>query len=363
MIAETAYTFDDLLLRPKFSAINSRKRSTGEVDTFSWVGGELLRLPVFSSNMDQISGTDLKMSRQMAASGGMAMIHRAYSDPASTVQKMWDSWQADMPADAKICLSVGSIRLATEQARLDAILSIVPKDRLVLCAEIAHGHSLHMKETIAAIRARGFKGTLIAGNICTAQAADDLRAWGADVGRVGVGPGGNCSTRIQTGCGYPQLSAIYECAKAGFPIIADGGIRTAGDVCKALAAGAVAVMIGGMLKGSDCVPGWDEEMASAKEAWADGNKYDPTVQISGMASNVAKNAQGIPSGFEEGVVKTVPCLPEGSTKNILSNIEDGLRSSMSYLGAGNLATFRKNASWVRVTEAGRIEGTPHVLSQ
>src|SRR5690606_17624445 len=110
----------------------------------------------------------------------------------------------------------------------------------------------------------GFTGLLIAGNVVTPEATKALLEWGADIVKVGVGPGSVCTTRVKTGCGYPQLAAVAACSEAG-PIIADGGIKTPGDAAKALAAGAKAVMIGGLLAGTDCVPGWDEAVESHRK--------------------------------------------------------------------------------------------------
>lgn len=320
----TALTFDDVLIVPRYSNVKSR----GECDISS-MG---LRVPVVSANMDTITG--LQMAKEMHRLGGLGITHR-YMDVDSQL-----SLVKQQRNRGPIYVAVGSIH--NDRERIVALI----KQNIVdgLCVDIAHGHSRHMKDTLTAIRDMGFEGVVIAGNVCTPEGVDHLQQWGAEVVKVGVGGGSVCSTRTQTGCGFPQLQAIIDCAQVGVPIIADGGLRTPGDVAKAFVAGATAVMVGGMLAGTDCTPGWSE---------------DGGTVFRGMASPEARKNFGQSDNHAEGVERTLRCKPPGSTERVIRGIAQGLQSAMSYVGAHNMAEFRENAQFVRVTNAVQAENVPH----
>jgi IMP dehydrogenase len=234
----------------------------------------------------------------------------------------------------------------------------------VLVVDIAHGHSEHALCATQAVK-RAFPDVqLIAGNVATAEGTRDLAEAGADAVKVGVGPGAACSTRVVAGVGVPQLTAILECAAAAaeldLPIIADGGIRTSGDVTKALAAGAESVMIGSLLAGTEEAPG--------QTVTRHGGRYKV---YRGMASAGAAEARVrhevsqdlldelAAAVVPEGVEAVVPY--RGSLSEVLYQHVGGLRSGMSYLDARCLAELRKNARFVRMTGAGREESRPHDL--
>jgi IMP dehydrogenase len=239
----------------------------------------------------------------------------------------------------------------------------------VLVLDIAHGHSLHAIEAIRKIK-KTLNVPLIAGNVATKEGALDLIKAGADSVKVGVGSGSICITRIVTGSGMPQLTALDDCAKVaqehGVTLIADGGIRNSGDITKALVAGADTVMIGSLLAGTDESPG---------EIVYRGNfRYKVTR---GMASAAARRDQiaienaGNPKldGEEvdlsdyvpEGVEAIVPY--KGSAVNVARQLVGGLRSGLSYCGAGNLQELRKNGEFIKITEVGLKESKPHDVNQ
>lgn len=334
-------SYDDVLIVPAFSKIKSRST---DIDLSTKVGSEVLSTPIISSNMDTITGA--KMARYMSSVGGMGLLHRGSKYPRELLETWKRKWDRSV---GKIALSVGSTNKELEQNRILELLDIFANeiDDVVMCVDLAHGDSENMLSTLKYIRDRGFAGTIIAGAVCTPEACYRLEDAGANIVRVGIGPGSACSTRIKTGCGYPQLSAVYECAQSGIPIIADGGIREPGDAAKALVAGAKAVMIGGMLRGTDLTPYWSGE----------GNP----VPFRGMASNDAKTNAGISAGYEEGISTTLPGKPNGSTAQVIKGISDGIRSAMSYVGATTIEDFPKLAKLVRISPSVQNENRPHAV--
>ncbi|MHB1867395.1 MAG: IMP dehydrogenase [Nitrososphaerales archaeon] len=235
----------------------------------------------------------------------------------------------------------------------------------VLVLDIAHGHSLHAIEAIRKIK-KTLDIPLIAGNVATQKGTLDLIKAGADSIKVGVGSGSICITRIVTGSGVPQLTALIDCAqmtrKYDVTLIADGGIRNSGDITKALVAGADTVMVGSLLAGTDESPG---------EIVYRGNyRYKVTR---GMASMAARKDQLARSGkinvenqeiddyVPEGVEAIVPY--KGSAINVVRQLVGGLRSGLSYCGASNLQELRKNGEFVRITEVGLKESMPHDVKE
>lgn len=334
-------SYDDVLIVPTYSKIKSRST---DIDLSTKVGSEVLKTPVISSNMDTITGS--KMARYMSSVGGMGLLHRGSKFPRELLEIWKKEWDFSL---GKISLSVGSTNKELEQKRIYELMDIFADeiDDVTICVDLAHGDSENMLSTLKFIRDRGFGGTIIAGAVCTPEACYRLENAGADIVRVGIGPGSACSTRIKTGCGYPQLSAVYECAQSGVPVIADGGIREPGDAAKALVAGAKAVMIGGMLRGTDLTPHWS----------GPGNP----VPFRGMASNDAKTNAGIAAGYEEGISTSLPGKPEGSTAQVIEDICDGVRSAMSYVGATTIDEFPKLAKLVRISPSVQNENRPHAV--
>jgi len=232
----------------------------------------------------------------------------------------------------------------------------------VLVVDVAHGHTSYTIEMIESLKQEFPKVKIIAGNVATAQGVRDLAEAGADAVKVGVGSGSICITRIVTGFGVPQLSAVIECAQAGqtlgVPIIADGGIRNSGDITKALAAGASSVMLGSLLAGTDQSPG--------AAVIRDGRRFKIVRGMASLTANIARKEIGRTDELEpeewievvpEGVEAVVPY--QGSVMDILIQLLGGLRSGMSYGGATNLAELYENAEFIRITPAGREESEAH----
>jgi IMP dehydrogenase len=344
-------TFDDVLLVPQYSDVMSRNQP------LDWKLGKFdMGCPIIAANMDTICGE--KMMVKMDSLGGLGIHHRYCSVEDYYIASPWWRYKEGKLYDnverqrrGPLALSVGTLQ--NDKRRIDWCVD--PDNCDVICVDIAHGDSLHMQQTLGYIRDRGFTGPVIAGNVCTPEATRFLLEHGATMVKVGVGPGSVCTTRIKTGCGFPQLSAIANCSEAG-PIIADGGIRTPGDAAKALAAGAKAVMIGGMLAGTDCVPGWDQ-------AWERHREVDlnvpPRIVYRGMASKEARRHFGQEGTNAEGISKTIECKPTGSTEAVIMDIVEGVRSAMSYSGAHTLEEFPKKAKFVRVTTTTQAENHPH----
>lgn len=227
----------------------------------------------------------------------------------------------------------------------------------VLVVDIAHGHSTHAINMVKLLK-KNFKVDVIAGNVATAKGTADLIAAGADGIKVGVGPGSICITRIVAGAGVPQLTAILDCAreanKKNVPIIADGGVKTSGDLTKALAAGASCVMCGNLFAGTDEAPG----LTILKN----GVKYKVSRGMASFGAALGRKArEDNDSSMEEVVPEGVEAMVpyKGSAKDVIKQLIGGLRSGISYCGSKNIKEMQKNAELIRITPAGLRESKPH----
>lgn len=331
-------TFDDVLLVPGYNGIKSRQNVTTSVE----LKGVTFGIPLISSNMDTI--TDAEMANAMTELGGMAILHRFMSIDANA--KLFKG----LPLKDKVGISIGLGKDGITRA--EALISVGAK---IICVDVAHGHSKEVNRTIRTLRELFSDQILIiAGNVATYAGADYLAAAGADVIKVGIGSGSVCTTRIKTGFGVPQLSALQECRKVDRVIISDGGIRVPGDAVKALAAGADFVMLGGMLAGTNETPGDIVEVQHS-----DGTKVK-VKRFRGMASREAQeDFMGGMSEWKtaEGVSVEVPC--RGPVKAIIQDLMGGIRSGMTYCGAETIKALQRKAQFLEITPAGRVEGTPH----
>jgi IMP dehydrogenase len=338
-------SYDDVLLVPQYSDIRSRS----EIDISTDLGsGLVLDLPVIASPMDTIS--EGPMARAMSAAGGAAVIHRyntvmAQARIVSMACDMAESQQENLKIGAAIGISGDYL----ERAR---VLQSVGVN--FLCVDVAHGHHILMEEALGNLRrALGEEIHLMAGNVATLDGINALSDWGANSVRCNIGGGSICSTRTQTGHGLPGLQTIFECAKTdrNIKIIADGGIKTSGDIVKALAAGADAVMVGSLLSGTDETPGkiFEEK---------DGSRWK---MYRGMASKEAQiNWRGKYSSYE-GISTRVPY--RGPAHKIFEDLERGIRSGFSYSGARRLCELQAKAQFVAQTTSGISESHPHILGR
>lgn len=339
-IKDKAYCFDDVLLIPQLSDVESRKT----VSTVTSLGGMTLTSPIISANMASV--TELEMAKAMANTGGLGILHR-YAEHETIVEWVRELKKLGMYA-------VPSVGIGSND--LDFALSYAISGADAICVDVAHGHSVRAGDMVENLAGRGIK--VIAGNIATYEAALYLLHRGAQILKVGIGPGSVCTTRIVTGHGYPQLSAIMEVAKikdtvkgAGVGIIADGGIRNSGDIVKALAAGADAVMLGGLLGGTDETPG-------IKLPGKTGG-YEKVFR--GMASAAQQlTSKGFVSGVPEGI--QVFMKEKGPVTPIVEDLLAGLRSGCSYSGAKDLYELRQNAEFVEISSNTLKENVPHAAA-
>lgn len=334
-------TFDDVLLVPGYNGIRSRQSVTTNVQITELLS---LRIPVISSNMDTITGW--QMAAAMAKLGGLGILHRFMS----IEQNVADFRRASEFGAVGVCVGVSGDAMERAEALVAAGASI-------LCVDVAHGHSKMVNQMVRSLREKfGDNICIIAGNVATYAGADYLSAAGADVIKVGIGPGSVCTTRIKTGFGVPQLSAILDCRKVDRPLIADGGIRTPGDAVKALAAGATCVMLGGMLSGTEETPGERIEKKSS-----DGKSYFVKT-FRGMASREAQeDFMGSMADWKTAEGISIEVAAKGSVQDVIADVMGGIRSGMTYCGAKDLKDLQRKAQFMEVSRAGQDEGLPHAM--
>lgn len=334
-------TFDDVLLVPGYNGIRSRQNVTTEAR----VCGRTFGIPLISSNMDTI--TEVEMARFMSAQGGMAILHRFMTIEQNV--KMFSGLNEKEKASTAISIGVGPDGIERAEA-------LVACGAQSICVDVAHGHSKEVNRTIRTLREKWSDGLMvIAGNVATYAGADYLAAAGADLIKVGIGSGSVCTTRIKTGFGVPQLSALQDCRKVDRALISDGGVRFPSDAVKALAAGADFVMLGGMLSGTDETPG---KPTLGKDGKTQVKKFR------GMASREAQ--EDFMGGMQEwktaeGIAVEVPC--RGPAKNVIQDLLGGIRSGMTYCGASTIKDLQRKAQFIEITPASRAEGLPHALGR
>lgn len=336
---EEALSYDDVLLVPKYSDIESRS----QVDIGNNLDDYLnFKIPIISSPMDTV--TESAMARAMANHGGLGIVHR-YNEIEEQVQQV--AYALCDGEDVSIGAAIGMT--GDFETRALALRSVGTK---VLCIDVAHGHHIMMERCLKTLKDRlGDSIHIMAGNVATLEAFDALASWGADSIRVGIGGGSICSTRLISGHGIPTLQSVIDCAKSthDVKIIADGGIKTSGDIVKVLSAGADFVMIGSLFAGTKETPG---EIFSSNS----GKKYKV---YRGMASSAAQNDWRGKTSTPEGIATTVPY--KGGVGDVIKDLAGGIRSGLSYSGVRSLEELRCKATFIRQTHAGQSESSTHIL--
>ena len=335
----TSLSFDDVLVVPQYSDIDSRKSlsTSNQLDDKITLG-----LPIISSPMDTV--TEVDMAFAMDTHGGLGIIHRynTANDQARLVKK------AKLKGVPVVGAAIGVTGDFLERAQ-----ALVEEGANVLCIDVAHGHHSMVERAIQSLKTVfGDSLHIMAGNVATGEGARDLANWGADSVRVGIGGGSICSTRLVSGHGVPTFQTIMDCVEHGCsaPIIADGGIKTSGDIVKALAAGADFVMLGSMLAGTTQSPG---------QVFDNGNKKYKVYR--GMASSEAQVSWRGKTSTPEGISTTIPY--KGDVNTILGDLRGGIQSGMSYSGARTIRDLQAKAKFIRQTPAGQSESFTHILSR
>ncbi len=334
-------TFDDVLLMPKHSEMSSRRAPNLESKVTK---NFTLKIPIISANMDTVTGPE--MAIKMAELGGLGILHR-FMSPEEQVRDVKNMLAKIKPLGLPVAASIGVKEEGMKRADMLADAGVD-----IFTIDIAHGDSVMMLEVLDYVKKKYPKIDVIAGNTAMPDGVRRLIDHGADSVKVGIGPGSMCTTRIITGCGVPQLTAVAMCvleaAKSGVPVIADGGIKTSGDIVKAFAAGGQTVMLGSMLSGCLETPG---EIEGGRKRYRGMASKDAQVSWRGE----------LPKGMAaEGEARWVPC--KGSVENIVHELCGGIRSGMTYVNANTIAEIHKNGLFMEMTSSGMIESKPHGLN-
>jgi len=289
--------------------------------------------------MDTVCEADMAIA--LHEQGAFGILHR-YNTPEEQLKIYLEVQKSNAQCGAAI---------GTGEDSLERAIALAGAGCEVICVDVAHGHHVNVKKTLEKLRG-ALKDNIhiVTGNVATPQAFVDLSEWGADSVRVGVGGGSVCSTRIVTGHGMPNFSAIMACAHSDgkAAIIADGGIRNSGDMVKAFAAGADAVMVGNLLAGTHEAPGeWVEDSS--------GQRYK---KLRGMASGEAQSKWRGWTSVAEGVSGHVP--DKGPVKGVIKELTNGIKSGLSYSGCPDLSIFPAKAEFVMQTSLGQGESVPHL---
>lgn len=342
-------TYDDVLLVPKYSAVNSRK----DVVLKTLLTPKIfLNIPIISANMDTV--TEHKMAVAMAKLGGIGIIHRFLSIKQQSLEI------AKVKGKNSGKLLVGAA-LGVKNDCLKRAESLLSAGADVLVVDIAHGHSKHCLQTVKTLKKKFPKAEIIVGNVATKEGVLDLIKAGASAVKVGVGPGSMCTTRVVAGAGVPQFTAVMECSETAkkykIPVIADGGIKNSGDIVKALAVGASTVMLGGLLAGTTESPGLT--------VMKNGQKYKISRGMASLTANIdrkrGRTKQIDDYGFSEYVAEGVEAMIpfRGNVADVVKQLLGGIRSGLSYAGSHNIPELQKKAEFCRVTSVGFVENHPH----
>mmetsp|Transcript_40744 Transcript_40744/g.97813 ORF Transcript_40744/g.97813 Transcript_40744/m.97813 type:complete len:365 (+) Transcript_40744:64-1158(+) len=332
---EVKLDFKDVLIRPKRSTLASRSEvSLERTFKFKHAKQEWTGVPIIAANMDSV-GT-FEMARKLAEFKVITAMHKHYSV---------DEWKAFAANGGKDIMQYVAVSTGISQAdreKLKQVLDVTGAN--MICVDVANGYAEAFVECIRKIRADFPDKVIMAGNVVTGEMTEELILSGADVVKVGIGPGSVCTTRKQTGVGYPQLSAVMECADAahglGGRIISDGGCTCPGDLAKAFGGGSDFVMMGGMLSGHD---------ESGGDVIEENGSYFKLFY--GMSSDTAMNkyAGGV-ANYRSSEGKTVKVPYRGPVEETIRDCLGGIRSACTYVGARNLSELDRRCTFIRVTQ-------------
>ncbi|WP_429886607.1 GMP reductase [Geoalkalibacter halelectricus] len=334
--ADLKLGFKDVLIRPKRSTLKSRAQVALErTFTFMHSKRQWTGVPVIAANMDTV-GT-FEAAEVLAQFGMLTAIHKHYSLAA------WERFLAGRDTDffERVMVSTGTAD--EDYTKMGEILALAPQLHFI-CIDVANGYAEAFVDFVQKVRATWPDKTIVAGNVVTGEMVEELLLSGADIVKVGIGPGSVCTTRVKTGVGYPQLSAVIECADAahglGGRIISDGGCACAGDVAKAFGGGADFVMLGGMFAGHD---------ESGGEVVERGGQTYKLFYGMSSATAMERHAGGV-AEYRSSEGKTVEVPYRGPLRETVKDILGGLRSACTYVGAGALKELTKRTTFIRVLE-------------
>ncbi|MEJ2681355.1 MAG: IMP dehydrogenase [Gammaproteobacteria bacterium] len=360
-----ALTFDDVLLKPAYSEVLPKEVSLKTRLTRTIT----LNLPLMSAAMDTV--TEAALARGMAQLGGLGILHKSMPihaqaqeveqvknfKPDEPCAELYPNACRDTSGRLRVGAAVGATGDAAERAK-----ALVDAGVDVLVVDTAHGHSKGVLDRVRWLKSEFPDTQVIAGNIATAEAAQDLASAGADAVKVGIGPGSICTTRIVAGVGVPQMTAISDVSAAlngtGIPLIADGGVRFSGDIAKAIAAGADAVMVGGLLAGTQEAPGeimWDQ--GKQYKTYRGMGSLGAMSKIGGSSDRYSQETVQSDKLVPEGIEGRVPY--KGTMGAVVHQMMGGLRQSMGYVGAATIEQMQQRAQFVQISTAGMTESHVH----
>lgn len=363
IINETKLDFDDVLIRPKRSTLNSRSDVCIQREfAFKYSPRKLISTPIMVANMDTV-GT-FEMAASLCLHGAITCLHKHYS-----AKQYIDFYKAGGPGRELVFYSLGTNEKDIEKTV--AVFTEIERTRKYpnICLDVANGYTEQFVKTAAKLRKLFPESIIMAGNVVTGEMTEELIIHGGvDIVKVGIGSGSVCTTRLKTGVGYPQLSAVMECADAahglGGHICSDGGCKVVGDICKALGGNSDFVMLGSMFAGCDeCDGEWEYEYRCAivdndgtvqSEWW---QPFDPghrekrkkTFKYYGMSSQDAmdKHHNGV-AKYRTAEGKTVSVPYKGPAASIIQDIFGGIRSACTYVGANKIKDFGKKTTFIQV---------------
>jgi len=355
VIMQRTVCFDDVLLVPQYSEIESRSSVDLSVPGFDTAFAKLvdthpfLRCPIVGSPMDTVVNSE--SAKILDEFGGFGVLHR-YCSIDEALQEYYKV--VSSKHDANVMVAIGATGDYLERAT-----ELYKAGCRSFCIDVAHGHHVLVKVALKSLRDHfSDEIHLMAGNVATLEAFNDLSDWGANSIRVGIGGGSMCSTRVRTGNGVPTLQSVLDCAKSDRDVfvVADGGIRNSGDAVKALAAGADMVMLGSVLAGHEESPG-DLVDVHGNEITHQTHISNYRKKFRGMASKEAQLEWRGRVSVVEGVSTLVPY--KGKLADTILDFLDGIRSGLSYTGARTIRELRSKHKFVSVTSQGVRENLPH----